>query len=66
MASGGRSLESTIWLPARVELVEGVEELVLGPRLALEELDVVDQQRADLAVALLEAPAGRRPCRAGR
>ena len=31
----------------RVELVEGVEELLLGPRLALEELDVVDQQDAD-------------------
>ena len=35
--------------------VEGVDELLLGPRLALEELDVVDQQRVEPAVALLEA-----------
>ena len=60
IASGGRSLESTIWLPG-VELVERVEELVLGPRLALEELDVVDQQRVDAAIALLEALGGAPP-----
>ena len=34
-----------------VERVERVEELLLGLRLALEELDVVDQQHVDVAVA---------------
>ena len=34
-----------------VERVEGVEELLLGARLALEELDVVDEQHVDVAVA---------------
>ena len=37
-----------------VEGVEGVEELLLGRRLALEELDVVDQEDVDVAVAGLE------------
>ena len=34
-----------------LERVEGVEELLLGTRLALEELDVVDEQDADAPVA---------------
>ena len=34
-----------------IERVEGVEELLLGVLLALEELDVVDQQHVDVAVA---------------
>ncbi len=34
--------------------VEGVEELLLGLRLALEELDVVDEQHVDVAEARLE------------
>ena len=37
-----------------VERVEGVEELLLEALLALHELDVVDQQDVDLAVAPLE------------
>ncbi len=40
--------------PAFVERVEGVEELVLGVALALEELDVVDEQHVEVAVAALE------------
>ena len=43
-------------LPAGVvERVEGVEELLLGLRLAGEELDVVDQEHVDVAVEVLEA-----------
>ena len=38
-----------------VEGVEGVEELLLGLRLALEELDVVDEQDVGVAEAALEA-----------
>ena len=38
-----------------VQRVEGVEELLLGPGLGLEELDVVDEQDVDAAEALLEA-----------
>ena len=38
-----------------VEGVEGVEELLLRPLLALQELDVVDEQDVGLAVAPLEA-----------
>src|SRR5690606_30834147 len=38
-----------------VQCVEGVEELLLRLRLALEELDVIDQQYVDIAVAALEA-----------
>ena len=37
-----------------VERVEGVEELLLGLGLALEELDVVDEQDVDAAVGGLE------------
>ena len=37
-----------------VQRVEGVEELLLGLGLALQELDVVDQQHVDVAVAALE------------
>ena len=40
-----------------VQGVEGVEELLLGARLALEELDVVDEEHVDIAVAGLEALA---------
>ena len=48
-------------LPAAVvEGVEGVEELLLGLRLALEELDVVDQQHVDVAEARLEAVGAAR------
>ena len=42
-----------------VQRVEGVEELLLGAGLGLEELDVVDEQHVDAAVGGLEA----RPCR---
>src|SRR5436190_1190761 len=38
-----------------MEGVEGVDELLLGLRLALERLDVVDQKRVDVAVAALES-----------
>ena len=41
-------------LAGGVEGVEGVDELLLGVLLALEDLDVVDQQRVELAVARLE------------
>ena len=37
--------------PAVVQGVEGVEELLLGLGLALEELDVVDEQHVDVAEA---------------
>jgi hypothetical protein len=37
-----------------VEGVEGVEELLLRPLLVLEELDVVDEQDVDVAVAPAE------------
>ena len=40
--------------PAVVQGVEGVEELLLGLGLALEELDVVEQQHVDVAEARLE------------
>ena len=40
---------------ALIEGVEGVEELLLGVLLALEELDVVDEQDVEVAVAALEA-----------
>jgi hypothetical protein len=38
-----------------VEGVEGVEELLLGLGLPLQELDVVDEEHVDVAVAALEA-----------
>ncbi len=41
-------------LLARVERVEGVEELLLGPLLVGQELDVVDQQDVDAPVSLAE------------
>ena len=41
-------------LLARVERIEGVEELLLGALLVGEELDVVDQQHVDRPVALAE------------
>ena len=43
-----------------VERVEGVEELLLGLGLGLEELDVVDEQDVGAAVARLEARRCRR------
>ncbi len=46
-----------------VKRVEGVEELLLGALLALQELDVVDQQDVDVAVAALEGLCGRRGSR---
>ena len=39
--------------------IEGVEKLLLGPRLVLQELDVVDDQAVDGAVLLLEFHDGR-------
>ena len=51
---------------AVVERVEGVEELLLGLGLALEELDVVDEQHVDVAEARLEGlGADRRRARRG-
>ena len=47
-----------------IEGVEGVEELLLGGGLALEELDVVDQQHVDVAVAGLEGLGCRSTCSA--
>src|SRR5438270_1575442 len=41
--------------PGVVQGVEGVEELLLGARLALDEVDVVQQQHVDVAEAGLEA-----------
>ncbi len=49
-----RSLERTICLPGLEEVVEGVEELLLDPLLAGEELHVVDQEDIDMPVALAE------------
>jgi hypothetical protein len=49
-----RSEEITICLVGSVERVERVEELLLEPFLALHELDVVDEQHVDVAVAALE------------
>ena len=46
-----------------IQIIEGVEQLLLEPVLALDELDVVDQQDVDLAVAPLEVVAGRVPDR---
>ena len=43
-----------------VERVEGVEELLLGRFLALEEVDVVDQEEVDV-VAVAAAQVGHRP-----
>ena len=48
-----------------VERVEGVEELLLAARLALEELDVVDQQHVDAAEARLNS-SRLRACSAAR
>ena len=60
----GRAVGGEHDLPAAVvEGVEGVEELLLGLGLALEELDVVEEQHVDVAEAGLEAvgvPAAER------
>src|SRR5258708_1854855 len=46
-------------LPAAlVQRVERVEELLLGPRLARQELDVVDQEHINASVGLLEGIEG--------
>ena len=45
---------------AVVQRVEGVEELLLGLGLALEELDVVEQQHVDVAKARLEGVGATR------
>ena len=37
-----------------MQSVEGVEELLLGLHLALQELDVIDQEHVNVAVAALE------------
>ena len=51
----GRTVGGQHHLAARLEQhVEGVEELLLGAGLALEELDVVDQQHVDAPEAGLE------------
>ena len=52
---GGRSRGDDDLLVRVVQGVEGVEELLLRLHLALQELDVVDQQHVDVAVAALEA-----------
>ena len=52
---GGRSRGDDDLLVGVVQGVEGVEELLLRLLLALQELDVVDQQHVDVAVAALEA-----------
>ncbi len=43
-----------------VERVEGVEEFFLGPDVLAEEMDVVDHQQVDVAVAIAELAACRR------
>ena len=48
---------------ALIEGVEGVEELFFGVLFALEELDVVDEQDVEVAVAVLEGFAALRPQR---
>ena len=44
MAAGGRSAASTTWAPVASSDLERVEQLLAGAWLALEELDVVEQQ----------------------
>ena len=63
MASGGRSERQHDLAVGLVEVVEGVEELLLGLLLALDELDVVDEQHVDVAVAALEGVVGLRCAR---
>ena len=57
MDLGGRSEVRTTWRGA-VEVVEGVEELLLERLFVLHELDVVDEQDVALAVAALEGHRG--------
>ena len=54
IAAGGRSAESTTCAPALERRLDRVEELLGGALLALEELDVVEQQDVGGAVAVLE------------
>ena len=54
MASGGRSEEMHDLAAGAVQVVERVEELLLEALLVLHELDVVDEQHVELAVAPLE------------
>ncbi len=45
---------TTSWPPAFVERVEGVKHLLFAARLALEKLDVVDEQHVDIAEVRFE------------
>ena len=54
IAAGGRSAERTTWAPAPSSGLDRVEELLGRALLALEELDVVEQQHVGGAVSLLE------------
>ena len=56
----GRPVRGDHDLALRVERVERVEELLLGPLLAFEELDVVDEQEVAVAVAAVELGIVRR------
>ena len=64
-ASGGRSLERTICLPAAWRALKVWTNSSSVCSLPSSDLDVVDQQRVELAVALLEALRAR-PCGARR
>ena len=54
IAAGARSAVRTIWRRG-CGVVEGVEELVGGARLVLEEMDVVDDQDVGAAIDALKA-----------
>ena len=54
MSLGERVARDDDLLARLVEVVEGVEELLLRPLLARDELDVVDQEQIDRAVARAE------------
>ena len=60
---GGRSEVRTICFPAPVQVVVGVEELLLEPLLVLHELHVVDEQDVAFPVAALEGDGRRHPQR---
>ena len=57
---GGRSDGEDDLLAVLVDRVEGVEELLLGPLLVGDELDVVDEQQVDAPVAARKSSI--RPC----
>ena len=54
IAFGGRSVREDDLLAVLVDGVERVEELLLGPLLVGDELDVVDEEQVDPAVAVAE------------